>query len=157
MADELGEAYHLFMAVSSAPLHDILQTHPKARVLPIDLMASVGVALRDCQLVCAACADACLSESDGALADCVRINLACACICDVSAQLILDTSEEIGPMLHAQLHACVLACQHCADICSTHAHMHEHCARCAQVCRHCQEECNRALGTLSSASVISDT
>jgi hypothetical protein len=53
--------------------------------------------------------------------------------------------------VHAQLHACVVACQACADECEQHGSQMDHCRICAEACRHCQERCNFLLGDISSS------
>jgi hypothetical protein len=36
----------------------------------------------------------------------------------------------------------------CADECSSHASVHEHCRPCAKACHSCEQACNEALQTL---------
>jgi hypothetical protein len=95
-------------------------------------------ALNDCVAECNHCAAACLEEHDVAmLTKCIKLNIDCADVCQLTASLIARGSE------HAQhlLKECVEICNACATECEQHSHM-EHCRMCAQICRQCAEACS---------------
>lgn len=135
----------------------MLRTHPHADLQHVEDYAEALAALTMCAQVCTACADACLAEDNVAhLRRCIRTDLDCAEICQLTARLIARQTETPNEVIHAQLHTCVLACQTCADECERHASMHDHCRICAETCRHCQERCNHLLGEISSSGVDED-
>lgn len=139
-------------------IETMLRSHPQADLQRAEAYADVLNALTLCGQICTSCADACLGESEHVqmLRRCIRLNLDCEAVCQVTARLIVRQTETPNELIHAQLHACVLACQLCADECETHAAMHDHCRICAETCRHCQERCNFLLGQISSAGVGED-
>ena len=133
----------------------MLNQHPRAVPTTRESYAVAAAALSMCEEVCTSCADACLGETEHVhkLVRCIRANLDCTEICGTTARLLTRQTESDAPVVQAQLHVCVLACQTCADECSAHAAMHGHCATCADTCRYCQECCNRLLGEISSSGV----
>jgi hypothetical protein len=137
-------------------LTDLLHTHPNSReTVRTDAYSSAGEALLACAEACTICADACLAEENPAhLRRCIRTDLDCADICHATARLVLRQTESIPDVVRQQLHACVLACQVCADECAQHEH--EHCRLCAEACRRCQEACNRLLGEIGSSGTVPD-
>lgn len=116
-------------------------------------------ALEACAGICTSCADACLAEPDdvGQLRRCISTNLDCADICNATARVLTRQTETPNELVHAQLHACVLACQICGDECERHSDKHDHCRICADTCRHCQERCNFLLGAISSSGLADAT
>ena len=136
-------------------LKQMLRSHPHADLQRDDAYAAVAETLTNCAQMCISCSDACLAEPVyiGALRRCMRTSLDCADVCNVTARLIVRQTETSSELVHAQLHACVLACRVCADECSQHAKAHEHCRICAEICRHGQERCNFLLGEISSSGV----
>lgn len=133
----------------------MLRSHPHADLQRSDYYTNVLNALSLCVQICTSCADACLDEGDHVtkLRRCIRTDLDCADVCAVTARLLTRQTETPNELIHAQLHACVLACQLCADECELHASMHDHCRICAETCRHCQERCNFLLGEISSSGI----
>lgn len=101
-----------------------------------------------CAQTCTVCADACLSEDDvQALVTCIRLNLDCADVCDVTGTLMTRPSHRDAPALRAQLQACIEICRACADECAQHSGM-EHCRICAEACRECAQACEAMSGAL---------
>ena len=99
----------------------------------------------ECSEVCSSCADACLGEQDVAgLVRCIRLNLDCAAICDVTARTLIRQVEFDWELARPLVEACAEACRICSLECQRHASMHAHCRICAEVCRRCEEAC-RAL------------
>ena len=89
-----------------------------------------------------ACADACLGEEEFApLVRCIRLNLDCDDVCDVTGRLLSWQTEPNWTVLRAQIEACVAACRACAAACERYAEHHEHCQICAASCRRCEEAC----------------
>lgn len=136
-------------------IETMLRSHPHADLQHSDAYADVLNALALCGQICTSCADACLGETEhlANLRRCIRLDLDCADVCQTTARLIVRQTETPNELIHSQLHACVLACQLCADECETHASMHDHCRVCAETCRHCQERCNFLLGEISASGV----
>ena len=133
----------------------MLRSHPHPDLQHSQHYAEALNSLALCAQICTSCADACLDETDhlAKLRRCIRTDLDCADVCLVTARLLVRQTETPNEVVHAQLHACVLACQVCADECERHASMHDHCRVCAETCRHCQGKCNYLLGEISSSGV----
>lgn len=128
----------------------MLATYPK------DLGRIDAEALRNCidacftcAQACTACADACLSEDSVIeLTKCISKNLDCADICAATGAVLSRHTGYEPQLTLAVLQACAEACRSCADECSAHAEMHEHCAVCAEACRDCEQACERLSATL---------
>ncbi|WP_203186072.1 four-helix bundle copper-binding protein [Streptomyces pratensis] len=102
-----------------------------------------------CAQACTACADACLSEGMvGDLTKCIRTDMDCADICNATASVLSRHTGYDANVTRAMLTACATAYKACADECSSHASMHEHCRLCAETCRSCEQACNELLQTL---------
>lgn len=131
----------------------MLRSHPRADAQRAVDYAEALKALSTCAEVCAACADACLGEPEQLerLRRCLRTNLDCTDVCTATARVLIRQTETPNELVQTQLHACVVACQICADECEPHGEMHDHCRICAETCRYCQERCNFLLGEISSA------
>jgi hypothetical protein len=131
----------------------MLRSHPRADQQHAVVYAEALAALRMCAETCTSCADACLGEPEHLerLRRCIRVDLDCADICTATARVLMRQTETNNDIVHAQLHACVLACQMCADECEVHADMHDHCRLCAEACHHCQERCNFLIGEITSS------
>lgn len=101
-----------------------------------------------CAQACSACADACLSEQRlEELAKCIRTNMDCADICQATASVLSRHTGYDANLTRAILHACVVACSTCGDMCEQHAGL-DHCRVCAEACRRCEQACNELLGAL---------
>jgi hypothetical protein len=99
-------------------------------------------ALNECVAACNYCSSACLSEENVAmLAACIRTDIDCAAICDLTSNLLARQSNH-GMHL---LKECVEVCNLCAAECEKHAHHHDHCKKCAEACRICAEVCESAM------------
>lgn len=135
----------------------MLRSHPRHDVQRVEFYSETLTALSTCANTCNACADACLAEPEhvGRLRRCIRTNLDCADICAATARVLMRQTETPHDLVHAQLHACIVACRTCADECAAHGDTHNHCRICAEACRHCQERCNLLLGEISSAGAAS--
>lgn len=133
----------------------MLRSHPRADRQHVDSYAEALHAMVTCAQICTSCADACLAETGHVeeLRACIRANLDCADICAATARVLMRQTETPAEVAHAQLHACILACQVCGDECERHAEMHDHCRICTEACRHCQQRCNFLLGETSSAGM----
>ncbi len=132
----------------------LFHSHPRATQAALPETLDAANALSECVVACTLCADACLAEDNvGMMRRCIRSDLDCAEICASTLRLILRQTETVAEIVRQQVHACVIACQLCAEECGRHEH--EHCRLCAQTCHHCQEACNRLLGEISSSGVVS--
>ena len=97
--------------------------------------------LNNCVTECNHCATACLDEQDvKMLAKCIKLDIDCADICNLTASLLARGSEH-G---HHLLQECTEVCNACAEECDKHAEMGmEHCRACAEACRACADACRR--------------
>ena len=131
----------------------MFRSHPHADQQRAAFYAEAIAALANCANACTACADACLGEADDLdrLRRCIRTDLDCADVCTATVRLLARQTDTPNELVHAQLHACVLACRTCAEECAAHARTHEHCRLCGDACRHCQQTCNILLGEISSS------
>lgn len=94
-------------------------------------------ALNNCAAECNHCATACLDEEDvKMLTRCIKLDMDCADICQLTASYVARGSEHTNHLLKE----CAEICEACAEECEKHAHM-EHCSKCAEACRHCAEVC----------------
>lgn len=137
----------------------MLRRHPRADVQHIGDYVETLDALEACGVACTSCADACLGEHEHMerLRRCITTNLDCADVCAATAHVLTRQTEAPNEIVHAQLHACIVACQTCAEECERRSDMHEHCRICAEACRHCQERCNYMLGEISSSGLADET
>ena len=133
----------------------MLRSHPHADAQRATDYAEALKILSTSAETCTACADACLGEAQlEHLRRCIRTNLDCADVCTATARVLMRQTESPNELVHAQLHACIVACQQCSDECETHGDVHDHCRICAETCRFCQERCNFLLGEISSAGTV---
>lgn len=94
--------------------------------------------LNDCASSCNYCAAACLSEKDVTmLAACIKLDIDCAEICSLAANLLSRNSPH-GKHL---LQECAEVCGKCATECERHAPHMDHCRECAEACRKCEAAC----------------
>lgn len=135
----------------------MLRSHPHAEDAVATPRAEALQALSECAQTCTSCADACLGEDKHLteLRRCIRTDLDCADICVATMRIVSRLTESPYELVHQQLHACITACQICAEECEQHASAHEHCRMCAEACRRCQEKCNILIGELSDSGVVS--
>lgn len=136
------------MATATLP-KQMLETHPWEGNVDRDALARCIAECFECSQTCTACADACLSEDEAAeLRKCIRLNLDCADICDVTGRVLTRQTEYDAPTSKAQLQACAEACATCGQECERHADHHEHCRVCAESCRRCEEACRDLLAAM---------
>lgn len=128
----------------------MVKAYPATIDLDRELLARTIDAVVECAQTCTACADACLSEDMVAeLRTCIRMNLDCADVCTATANVLSRHTGYDANLTRAQLEACVRACRSCAEECSRHAGMHEHCAVCAESCRRCEAACAELLAAIA--------
>lgn len=120
---------------------EMIRTHPGATRFDEDALERCIRACFECAQTCTTCADACLEEETVAeLRECIRRNLDCADVCDITGRVLSRVGEE--EIQDVLLEACRLACRLCAEECERHAETHEHCRVCGEACRECEEACN---------------
>ena len=129
----------------------MLESHPEPSLsADLDKLVACIRACQECAQACTTCADACLSEPMVAdLTRCIRTDLSCAQICEVTEAVLSRSTEGDARILTALLQACAQACGICAEECERHAEMHEHCRICAQACRACEQACRDLIATPS--------
>jgi hypothetical protein len=129
-------------------IRQMLDTNPRKQPTGVDeaVLVECIEACAGCELVCTACADACLGEPDvGMLVKCIRLCLDCTAVCETTRQIITRQTETDLDVCRAQVAACAQACHACAEECQRHAKHHEHCRICAETCRRCEDACNQLL------------
>lgn len=124
----------------------MLEAHPEPQDIDRDAFIRCIEACFDCSQACTSCADACLSEEAIAeLRKCIRLNLDCADICDVTGRMLTRQTGSDAPLSKSQLETCRQACRTCAEECERHSDKHEHCRVCAERCRECETACKNLL------------
>ncbi|MGJ4899761.1 four-helix bundle copper-binding protein [Bradyrhizobium oligotrophicum] len=123
----------------------MIETHPHVRGRVDDALVRCVEECYSCAQICTSCADACLGENSVArLTQCIRLNLDCADVCNVTGRLATRRTGSDQEMISRMLEACAAACRLCAEECDKHAKMHAHCRICAESCRRCMNACEEA-------------
>jgi len=127
-------------------VQQMVQTSPSKTGAEGPLVACIQACL-ECQQACTACADACLGEQDPKmLVRCIRLNLDCADICDVTGRVVSRQTAPEPATIRAMLQACIQICRLCGDECARHAqHGMRHCQICMDACRRCEQACNALI------------
>jgi hypothetical protein len=129
---------------------EMLQSAPQRLTVDAKLVADAIDAAGACAIACTSCASACLSE-DMDMAQCVRDDLDCADLCEVTARHLARLNASDKQLTLSVLAACIEACVQCAGSCAPHADHHEHCRLCQQACQRCESACQALLDALKSA------
>ena len=130
-------------------LDQMLKAHPAPAGSDRESALAVIRATAECAAVCASCADACLAEPNVAeLVGCIRLNIDCADICEMTGRFFARASARDRATLKALLRACADACRACGEECAQHAAHMEHCRICAESCRTCAEACEKEAKAL---------
>jgi hypothetical protein len=128
----------------------MLDTFPGSIGADVVQLASAIDELVDCANACTQCADACMAEPEHAeLIRCIRRNLDCADICQVTARVVARQAEYDGDVTRTTLEACIAACRACGDECASHAAHMRHCEICAERCRRCEKSCRDLLESIA--------
>ena len=123
----------------------MLQAHKTATANTGELAACIN-ACYECAQTCTSCADACLAEENVAmLARCIRLDLDCADMCEVTARVLSRQTQPEPQVIQQQVQALATVCRVCAEECEKHQNKHEHCRVCAEACRRCEQLCNQML------------
>ncbi|MBL1065099.1 four-helix bundle copper-binding protein [Streptomyces sp. 7-21] len=132
-----------------ATVKDMLDSNPAGLgTVDRDALARCIAECERCAQACTMCADSCLSEENVEdLARCVRLDLDCADVCDITARLLSRHTGHESRIARAQLQACAVACATCAEECERHAAAHEHCRFCAEACRACETACRDLIAS----------
>ncbi|HEY0029879.1 MAG TPA: four-helix bundle copper-binding protein [Bacteroidia bacterium] len=97
--------------------------------------------LHFCAAQCNHCYDACQMEKDKEeLKRCMVLDLDCADICRLTAQ-VLERNSETADLF---LKFCAEICEKCAEECDKHSQL-EHCKKCAEACHRCAEMCQNPV------------
>lgn len=127
----------------------VISTHPDVKGNVNESLTRCLEECYNCAQHCTACADACIGEeTDGALKQCIRLNMDCADICLTTATLANRRSGSNEAILKEMLKLCESACRLCAEECEKHADHHQHCLICSQCCRTCEEACREAAASI---------
>ncbi|WP_433607558.1 four-helix bundle copper-binding protein [Dactylosporangium sp. CA-139114] len=107
-------------------------------------LAAAIDAMLECEEAVTACAAAMVTEDDvRALQDAIIRDLNCADVLAATRRVVSRGSD--AALLSSQLEACVLACEHSAELCAQHAGHHEHCRMCSNATVRCAEACRQVL------------
>jgi hypothetical protein len=132
--------------------HEMIAAHPHVRGSVNDVLSRCIDACHDCAQACTSCADACLGEKSVAeLTQCIRLNLDCADLCDVTAAVATRRTGSNEGIIKRMLEVCAEACRICGEECARHASKHEHCRICADACKRCEGSCRDASETIKAA------
>lgn len=125
--------------------------HPNAEQQHAANYAGVVHALLACEEFCNACADACLDELARlqGLRRCIRLNLDCADVAGAMLRLLMRQTTAPNRLVKAQLQACAVAGQLCAEECRAQARTITSCGVCAEVCQNCAEKCQQLIDDLA--------
>lgn len=135
-------------------IQQMLETHPRGTHLDADVVLACITECFSCADICITCADACLGEKDiHPLVRCIRLNLDCAEVCNVTGLLVSRQTETDWVLLSAQVQACATACQVCGEECRKHAEHHAHCRLCADSCDRCGQACRNLIAALPQLAV----
>ncbi len=127
----------------------MLETHPQATAN--EALARCIQRCFVCAMTCTSCADACLAEEQvHELVRCIRLNLDCADVCDVTGRVLTRQTSSEPRLAQGMLDACVPACRACAEECERHAPHHEHCRVCAEACRRCEQACEELRSSIGA-------
>ena len=130
---------------------EIISTHPHVKGSTNDALIRCIEECYDCAQACIACADACLGEDMvQQLAQCIRLNLDCADVCNATGALATRRTGSNQDLIRSMLETCALACRLCGEECERHAGNHEHCRICAEACRSCEQACVDARRSMMS-------
>jgi len=133
-------------------VEQLLKAHPEPLQIDMDILVRCIHACYHCAQSCVSCADACLGEDDlQALNRCIRLNLDCAAICELTGRTLLRLSQTDWSLNRSLLEACETACRICGDECARFSAEHEFCRIAAESCRECEQACSRTLNTVSAA------
>lgn len=128
----------------------MLETYPGEVTIDPALLAETIRMLGDCAQACSACADACLAEQEvAALTRCIRLNLDCADVCEVTSRILSRQTGGDPAAVRALVEACAQVCHACADECAQHGQYGmAHCKVCADACSRCLTACEQLLDAL---------
>lgn len=125
---------------------EMIVTHPDVKGSVSEALITCIQECYSCAQTCTSCADACLAEkSVDRLKQCIRLNLDCADICDMTAALASRRTGSNEKILRETLELCEAACRACEEECRRHADRHDHCRICADACRSCADACREAM------------
>jgi hypothetical protein len=128
----------------------MISRHPDVRGNINDALIRCIEECYSCAQTCTSCADACLAEKMvNELRQCIRLNLDCADICNVTGRIATRRTSSDEAMIRRMLDACAAACRLCGAECERHASKHEHCRICADACKSCLEACVKAGSSMS--------
>lgn len=109
----------------------------------MDDTISLNEQLTNCIIACDNCANACLHEDNvDKMVQCIKLDIDCADICNLTLRLINRDSEHLNDVLSA----CIEVCKACEAECSKHDH--EHCRECADACHVCHVACEKYLNAV---------
>jgi len=127
---------------------DLINSAPQTLTVDAALIAEALDAAAACAVVATACASACLSESAVEMQQCVRDDLDCADLCEVTAKHLARLNRGDKQLTLSLLATCIEACVQCAGSCEPHAEHHEHCRLCLEACRRCETACQALIDAL---------
>src|SRR4051812_41359953 len=102
--------------------HQMISTHPDVRGKPNNALITCIEECYSCAQTCTSCADACLAEEMvRELTQCIRLNLDCADICNVTGRIATRRTGSDEDLIRRMLDVCANICRLCGDECRRHA------------------------------------
>ena len=134
----------------------MLETYPGETVtVPNEVLSNCIITCTECALACTACSDACMAEDNiVALVKCMRTDLDCADMCEVTAKILTRQTEYDLAVIQSVVSTCLTVIAACAEECERHAARHVHCRVCAEVCRRAEAACRDLLAALETTQAV---
>jgi hypothetical protein len=129
---------------------DLINSAPQTLTVDAALIAEALDAAAACAVVATACASACLSESAAEMQQCVRDDLDCADLCEVTAKHLARLNrgdKQLTAVAAGHLHRGLRAVRRLVRAARRH---HEHCRLCLEACRRCETACQALLDALKA-------
>lgn len=115
----------------------------------MDIRSELIESLEKCVTACNHCAASCLDEENvKAMADCIKLDLDCADVCQMTLKLLVRDNTSAITIVQF----CSDICAECASECEKHEH--DHCQQCAEACRNCEEKCKTYLDRVAEPNTV---
>lgn len=135
---------------------EMLKTAPGRDLTNERALSDCIEACYECAQSCTACADSCLQEEMvKELRACIRLNLACADLCEATGHLLSRRLSPADDLTKRQMDLLILACAKCAEECARHADAHAHCRVCMEACRRCEGASRMLAQELAKETTVS--
>ena len=132
----------------------VISLHPESKDRDLHVLINCIEECVACAQACTSCADACVGEPGiEHLRQCIRLELDCADVCRMTADLASRRTGSNENVFRAALELCAAACEACREECARHAKRHEHCRVCAESCRTCADACRDTIDNIGGDGI----